>query len=356
MLFDFIALHRDQIVASASAKARTRIAPRPSEAELLHGVPLFLDQFTSRLKRTETEPDVTEISATAALHGGELLAAGLTIGQVVHGYGDICQAVMELAVELDQSITAANFKTLNMCLDVAIAEAVTAYASRHEQQIADRDTKARGFLAHELRNLMNTATLAFEAVRSGNVGVSGSTGQLVATSLVRMSQLVTESLAEVRLEGELYRVERIQLGVMLEEIEIAATMQAKVRDVELAIQPVEAGLEVDGDPTVLASVLMNLIQNACKFSHPHGRITVTTQVIGDRVAIAVADACGGLPAGDPNELFRPYQQRGRDRSGLGLGLAISRKGALAIGGDLTVRDVPGTGCIFTLLVQRSATA
>jgi signal transduction histidine kinase len=355
MLFDFIAQHRDQLVARARDLVRARVAPRPTETELLHGVPLFLDQFTSRLRRTE-DPDVGEISVTAALHGGELLNAGFTIGQVVHGYGDVCQSVMELAVELDVSITPANFKTLNMCLDIAIAEAVTAYSTRREQQIVDRDTEARGFLAHELRNLMNTATLAFEAVRSGSVGVGGSTGQLVATSLVRMSELVTESLAEVRLEGALQRNERIHVARLLEEIEIAAILQAKIREIGLTIEPIAADLEVDGDTAILASILTNLLQNACKFTHKHGRVIVSTKVTEDRVVIAVADACGGLPPGDPNGLFRPYEQRSRDRSGLGLGLAISRKGALALGGDLSVRDVPGTGCIFALTLRRSATA
>ena len=353
MLVDFIAHHHDQLVARAREKVSARVAPRPTDRELMNGVPLFLDQFTSRLRQT-ADPEAAEIGATAALHGGELLEAGFTIGQVVHGYGDICQAVMELAVELDVSITPANFKTLNMCLDVAIAEGVTAYSSRRDQQIADRDIKARGFFAHELRNLMNTATLAFEAVRSGSVGIGGSTGQLVATSLVRMSELVTESLAEVRLEGAPHRTERVHLGQLVEEIEISAALQAKLKEVALAIDPIAADLEVDGDGAIVASILTNLIQNAFKFTPKHGRVSVATRILEQRVAIEVADACGGLPAGDSEALFRPYEQRGRDRSGLGLGLAISREGALAIGGNLTVRDVPGTGCIFTLTLRRSA--
>jgi len=352
MLFNFIARHRDQLVARAREKVRARRVPRPTETELLHGVPLFLDQFTSRLKVTEA-PDVGQISVTAAIHGGELLAAGFTIGQVVHGYGDICQAVMELAVELEISITPANFKILNMCLDIAIAEAVTEYTTRREQQIVDRDTEARGVLAHELRNLMNTATLAFEAVRSGSVGVGGSTGQLVATSLVRMSELVAESVAEVRLAGRMHRADRVRLALLLEEIEITATMQAKTREVALAIDTVAHDLEVEGDGPIIASILTNLTHNACKFTRKHGRVTVSIRVTTDRVAIEVADECGGLPPGEPSDLFHSYEQRGPDRSGLGLGLAISRKGAVAIGGELSVVDVPGVGCIFTLTLRRS---
>jgi signal transduction histidine kinase len=355
MLFEFIAQHRDLLVARARDKVRQRVAPASTELELSHGVPMFLDQFSTRLKLSETQSFST-INSDATIRGGELLAAGFSIGQVVHGYGDICQSVMQLAVELKISVPPKSFKTLNMCLDVAIADAVTEYASRREQQIVDRGVEQLGFLAHELRNLLNTATLAFEAVRSGSVGVGGSTGQLVATSLVRMSELVTKSLAEVRLEAGRSRIEQVHLAPLLEEIEIAATMQAKTRELQLAIEPVPTDLCIDGDPQIVSSILTNLVQNACKFTHKHGRITLSTRVTTDAVAIDVADQCGGLSPGNPEDLFRPYEQRSPDRSGLGLGLAISRKGALAVGGSLTVRDVPGTGCVFTLTLRRSATA
>jgi signal transduction histidine kinase len=354
MLFDFIAQHRDLLVARAREKVRQRVAPAPTELEISHGVPLFLDQFSSRLKLTEDHA-FSEIGADATIHGGELLAAGFTIGQVVHGYGDICQSVMQLAVELQVAVPPQSFKTLNMCLDIAIAGAVTEYSSRREQQIFERGVEHLGFLAHELRNLLNTATLAFEAVRSGSVGVAGSTGQLVATSLVRMSELVTESLAEVRLEAGRPRNERVHVAPLLEEIAIAATMQAKTSELELAIAPVASDLCIDGDAQIAASILTNLVQNACKFTHKHGRITVSTRITIDTIAIDVADECGGLPGGNPEDLFRPYEQRSRDRSGLGLGLAISRKGALALGGTLSVRDLPGQGCVFTLGLRRSAT-
>jgi signal transduction histidine kinase len=68
----------------------------------------------------------------------------------------------------------------------------------------------------------------------------------------------------------------------------------------------------------------------------------------------VEDECGGLPSGDPRALFRPFEQRGRDRTGLGLGLAISHRGVEVSGGVLQVRDIPGTGCIFTVDLPRAA--
>ena len=86
----------------------------------------------------------------------------------IHDYGDVCQAVTELAVELDAPITADEFRTLNRCLDEAMAEAVTEFGRQRELSISDDETERLGFFAHELRNLLSNAMLAFEVLKSGN--------------------------------------------------------------------------------------------------------------------------------------------------------------------------------------------
>lgn len=355
MLSEFIATHREVIVARTRKKVASRTAPHPTDVEIVHGVPLFLDQLAARL-RVDAEPGADQLSASASLHGGELLNAGFTIGQVVQDYGDICQAITELAVEVGPQITNEDFRTLNLCLDIAITDAVTEYARQSERAIMGRGVEHLGFLAHELRNLLNTATLAFDAVQSGSVATGGTTAGLVAKSLASMSDLVSRSLAEVRLEGTVPRTERVPLESLLEEIEIAATFEARNRDVELSIKPAEPGVAVEGDAQILASIITNLVQNACKFTRPRGHVTLGARVTSDRVFVDVADECGGLPPGKAEELFRPYQQRHKNHSGLGLGLAISLKGVRAIGGDLSVRNVPGTGCVFTVELRRSVSA
>jgi len=352
MLHNFITKHRDLVIARTREKVGSRTAPRPTEVEIMHGVPLFLDQLCARL-RTDVERGATQIGVSASLHGGELLSAGLTIGQVVHDYGNICQAITELAVELQSEITIDDFRTLNLCLDIAIAESVTEFARQRELTIIGRGVEQLGFLAHELRNQLNTATLAFEAMCSGSVGVRGSTGSLLGKSLSGMRELVDRSLAEVRLEAAPPHYERILVTELFEEIEIAAAMHAKSRDIQLSITPGEKGLMIEGDSQILSSIVTNLVQNACKFTQPHGHVVLSTRVTSDRVLIDVADECGGLPAGKTEELFRPYEQRGTNRSGLGLGLAISLKGARAIGGDINVQNLPGTGCVFTVDLRRS---
>jgi signal transduction histidine kinase len=70
----------------------------------------------------------------------------------------------------------------------------------------------------------------------------------------------------------------------------------------------------------------------------------------------VADKCGGLPPGKVEEMFRPFTQQGSDKTGVGLGLSISRRSVEANGGVLSVRDMPGDGCVFTIDLPRHATS
>src|SRR4029077_20300046 len=102
-----------------------------------------------------------------------------SIAQVVHDYGDLCQAITELAMDLRVPIATEDFHTLNRCLDNAIASAVTEYARQRQEDELSADVTRRGFLAHELRNHLNSAMLAFQVVRSGRVGVTGSTVEVL---------------------------------------------------------------------------------------------------------------------------------------------------------------------------------
>jgi signal transduction histidine kinase len=111
---------------------------------------------------------------------------------------------------------------------------------------------------------------------------------------------------------------------------------------------------VEGDRQVLAAAVSNLLQNAFKFTRSGGTVTLRTSATQERVLIEVEDECGGLPPGKAEELFEPFEQRGTDRTGIGLGLSICRKAAKASAGELLVRDRPGKGCIFALELPRCA--
>jgi signal transduction histidine kinase len=290
------------------------------------------------------------------MHGNEMLRMGFSVGQVVHDYGDVCQAVTELAFELDARITVDEFHTLNRCLDDAIAQAVTEYERLREQTLVARGTERMGALAHELRNRLSTAMLSFGILKGGSVTIQSSTGALLDRSLKGLNDLIDRSLAEVRLESTVQRRETIRLAEFIEEMEIAAIIEAKARGNQLTVEPVPFDVLFDADRQLLAAAIANLLQNAFKFTHTHGHIWLRTRTTDDRIFIDVEDECGGLPAGQEEALFHPFRQRSTDRSGLGLGLSISSKAVHLNGGDIRVRNLPGKGCIFTIELPRKVGA
>jgi signal transduction histidine kinase len=359
MLHEFLTLHREELIARARQKVATRIAPRLTEEQLEHGVPLFLEQLAETLRReqqTAARPTSADMAHSALLHGGELRRAGFSLGQVVHGYGDVCQEVTALAIELESPISSDEFKTLNRCLDEAIAQAVTEFSRQRDVSVSDRRTERQGFFVHELRNLLSNATLAFEVLKTGTVGVGGSTAAILERNLIALRNLIDRSLDDVRREAGLHRREHVPLAQFLGDVVPAAMIEAKARGLQLTVTPVEPGVVIDVDQQLMTAALANVLQNAFKFTRPGGHIVLRADAATTtgRVLIEVEDECGGLPPGRAEDLFRPFEQRSADRSGLGLGLAIARESVQTNGGEIRARSLPGRGCIFTIDLPRLA--
>jgi len=358
MLHEFIAVNREEIIKRCRAKVATRSLPPPTKAEIDHGVPLFLNQLMHALQlvREGRETLNPEIGKSAVLHGYDLLLQGFTVSQVVHDYGDVCQAITELAVETNAPISADDFRMLNRCLDDAIAGAVTEYGRGRNQSTVDEETargnERLGYLAHEMRNLLNAGIVAFEVLKTGNVGVAGSTGAVLHRSLMGLRDLVGRSLDEVRHSRGVLNLEQFLVSEFIEELAAAATLQTNTYGIKLVVKPVENGVSVEADRQILAAAVGNLLQNASKFTRPHTDVTLRVGASAERVLIEVEDECGGLPGGNADDLFRPFEQRGADRSGLGLGLAFSRWGVEANNGRIYARSLPGKGCIFTVDLPR----
>jgi hypothetical protein len=190
MLADFVVSHRKEIINRCQAKVTKRSSPPPSKDEINHGVPMFLDEMLAEL-RLGLSPN-PEISITAAKHGHDLLKQGFSQSQVVHGYGDVCQAITEMAVELKAPISSDDFRMLNRCLDDAIASAITQYGDERDAATKDRTaregTRMR-VLGEALIVSVSAAEVAFEAIQSGSVGTGGSTGMVLARSLKEIANL-----------------------------------------------------------------------------------------------------------------------------------------------------------------------
>ena len=281
---------------------------------------------------------------------------GFTIKQVVQGYGDVCQVVTELALEHLAPISTKDFRALNACLDTATTEAVSGFEAHRDVTRSAAGSERLGVLAHELRNHVSMAMLSYDLLKRGVVAVNGSTGAVLGRSLGSLHALIDRSLAEVRLECGARNEERVSIHDFLEEVELVASFEADAHGIGLSVQDAEGLATVNVDRQILAAAIGNLVQNACKFTRPSGHITIQSTVMGDRVLLAVADGCGGLPPGKAEALFKPLQQRGSDRTGLGTGLAVTLKAVEISHGALRVENRPGIGCVFTIDLPLAAAA
>lgn len=373
MLHEFLSERREELIERCRIKVSQRSAPKVTQVELEHGIPMFLDQLTKTLRVEQTadpmksrkvsgpsgggEPTLSEIGETAARHGSELLQRGFTVEQVVHDYGDLCQAITDLAFEVKEPIETDEFRTLNRCLDNGIATAVTEYNYRRDFLVAGRQSdllnERLGSFAHELRNLLNTAMLALTVIKAGNVGVGGATGAILDRSLIGLRHLIDRSLNEVRsTAGVPLQHQLFSLWEFVDELRLSASLEANIKLCTLAVSDVESELALDADRDLLLSVVGNLLQNAFKFTAPGTEVSLRAYAVADRILIEVEDRCGELPSGFAEKMFQPFTQAGHDHSGLGLGLTIAKRSVEANDGTLSVRDIPNVGCIFTVNLPR----
>lgn len=212
MLHDFLTSNRELLIERCKEKVARRFEPVAAPGTTDHGVPLFLQQLVETLQEeqsthvrssdSEPTPTHTPIGRAAALHGAELLRRGFSVDQVVHDYGDVCQCVTALAVDQHVSISTDEFRTLNRCLDNAIADAVASFGAARQRSI-DRLTEnlqqRLGDFSEENRRLIDIAAQSLAAIKTGNIGIGGATGALLAHALEELRDLNERALPEMLL-------------------------------------------------------------------------------------------------------------------------------------------------------------
>nr|WP_295998192.1 HAMP domain-containing sensor histidine kinase [Rugamonas sp.] len=375
MMYEFLSEHRAELERRCRAKVTLRPNRAATPRQLDNGIPMFLDQLIRTLeqeKRNRPVPDgaapriahpgadaSAEFDFSSTQHGLDLLDLGYTVDQVVHDYGDLCQAASELAIDCDVTFAVAEFKTLNLCLDNAVASAVLAYNRERDLMLGDQQLSATnerlGCFAHELRNHLGTATLAVTAIKAGNVGLSGATGAVLDRSLVALRNLIDRSLTEVRIGAGMTMQRRVfALNNFIGEVKYSAQLEAQINGCALMVEPVDPQLFINADRDLLFSALGNLLQNAFKFSDNGAQVTLRGYLVGERIRIDVEDNGGGLPEGFSVAAFEPFTQAATNRHGLGLGLSIAQRSVEANDGRLSVVSVKGRGCVFTIDLPRCA--
>lgn len=358
MLSELLAQNREELLHRAGQRLASRAVAPTVEPELVAGLASFLDQLQRSLLIADAhqQPESSALLRTARLRGGDFFRLGLTAARIVEDYGDLCEVVTGFANERQTPISNAEFRTLKLCLDEATAAGVTEYGRLREHAIAAEAAERLGVLAHEMRNLLNTAMLSVSSMKYNNEAIASKSGAILERSLTGLHTLIDRSFAAVRLEVGVRTDEAVSVQAVIEEVVVGASLLAQSKGIPLQVSPGDENVVVVADWQILAAAVTNLLHNAFKFTLPGTPVMLTVRATTTRVLIEVEDECGGLPPGRAGSLLRPFVQRGVDRSGLGLGLSICVKAVQSMNGELRVRDLPGKGCVFTLDLPRQVSA
>jgi two-component system sensor histidine kinase SenX3 len=232
---------------------------------------------------------------------------------------------------------------------VAFARDVT------EARRADR--ARRDFVAnvsHELRTPIGALSLLAETLAAGHDPATvRDLADRVVREADRLARIVDDLLDLSEIESEERRSRsRVGLRDLLRETVEAVSEPARVAGVTVDLADAIPDVELVCDRRQLRSAIVNLLDNAVKYSSAGGRVEVAARAVDQSVAIAVSDQGIGIPARELERIFERFYRvdraRARDTGGTGLGLAIVRHVAQAHGGTVSVRSREGEGSTFTL--------
>jgi PAS domain S-box-containing protein len=241
---------------------------------------------------------------------------------------------------------------------IARAEAEEARERAEEANSAKSAFLAK--MSHELRTPLNAIGGHAELIE---LGVHGSVTAEQASALERIRKnerhllaLINDILDFTKLEAGAVRLDIRDVNVC----DIVATLEPLIgplfnaKGVSYKVERLADKLMARGDAERIVQVCLNLLSNALKATPPGGRVTVSCEKVNDVIAIKVRDTGIGIPGERLETVFSPFTQLGRalnsPETGVGLGLAISRELAGAMGGDVTVESAVNVGSTFTLTI------
>lgn len=228
-------------------------------------------------------------------------------------------------------------------------------------RLSERRADFVSSVTHELRTPLTTFRMYSEMLAGGMVPDEAKRHRYLVTLRVeaeRLSHLVENVLAYARLERGRARgrVEDVTLAEILDRTRGRLADRAGQAGMELVVDSLEGqgGAAVRADTSAVEQILFNLVDNACKYAvrAEDKRIHLAVGEAGGRPCLRVCDHGPGITAAEARRLFRPFSKSARDAAnsapGVGLGLALSRRLAREMGGDLTLEHPPEGGACFVL--------
>ncbi len=352
-LHDLLAAKRVDIMQRWMAQVQGTLAPESMPAvELINHMPQFLGEILAALREdsglTSVGPS-PEDSPSAAGHGEQRLRLGFSLDSVVREYGALRTAIIDTAKAAGVQVTLRELEVVSAATISGIAHAVSEYSRQRDAELMRHANEHFAFIAHELRNPLGSARVAFELLKTkGQVPAEGQAVAALERGLQQVSELINETLQVAQVaSGVALRKQWTTLKMLLEEAEGDAIAEAEAKGVELRLT-VEKDQKVHLDRRLVRSALGNLVRNGVKYPAPGGVVEVRAQIANERAVLEVEDCCGGLPPGKVEEAFAPFVRFDKRQGGFGLGLAIAKQAVDAHGGSIRIQNLPDKGCIFVL--------
>lgn len=352
-LHDVLATRRDEVMRRWHDLVRGILAPESMpQVELIDHLPQFLDEILAALREDVGLSSVgppPERSEIAAGHGHQRLRLGFSLDSVVREYGALRHAIIATARAAGAEIRFAELEVVFDCTITGIAHAVSEYSQQRDANLLRQANEHFAFIAHELRNPLSAASMAFSQLKSKNqLPAEGRAVGALERGLQRTSELIDQTLQIARVaSGVELRKQSTTLRALFDDLEMGAISEAESAGVELRVvlaQDERIALDV----RLLRSAVSNLLRNGIKYTRPGSVVELRGSFANQRLVVEIEDCCGGLEPGKVEAAFAPFVRLDKTQSGFGLGLAIARQAVDAHGGSIRVQNLPGKGCIFVL--------
>lgn len=369
MMYEFLINNRVNLSQRCKEKVLARSGRGATAIQLQNGIPMFLDQLIRTLQiEYNQDPEgsmgisgssdgligFSEVGISAAKHGKALLALGFSIDQVVHDYGDLCQSITDLAVERDAPFRVDEFRTLNRCLDNAIAEAVTEFTYQRELIFLEKHAREMGEcsrdFAHNLRDVLGTASLAFSAVKSGNLSLTGSTGAILERSLLAISKLIEGSLnAGLKQGDEQDILNSFSLEKFVSDVVVATKEAMQTDGFSILVPHIDPDLAVRGIRKILLASVVVFLVGIIDSIGTGAEVKLCAYASGDMVRIDVLDHSGFLSKNITKIVSVPYKVVERESD---VDDFLNNQAIFQCGGVVNVYDVPRVGRVFSIRLPR----
>jgi signal transduction histidine kinase len=358
---DALSTWKNELIECWRSRVQAGVDPAAAPApEIIDTLPPFLDEMIAILRQGVASGQgapAEKAGAIALAHGSQRFHAGFSLGAVIREYGVLRECLVELIRDRAVPHTLDELNIVVAMLNSAVANAAEQFTRERDDAIERESERHFGFIAHELRNPLASALLAANVLQRRPEADRDAVVHRLVRNLSTLRQRVDNSLVSLRIRhlGRTRSVQPVEISLRDVADDVRADLAGDTQERQLTIH-VEGQAVALADPRLIRSAVANLVGNAVKYTRPGGTIRIRIHETPELTSIEVQDECGGLPEGKAEELFAPFTQRSRNRSGFGLGLAITKDAVEAHHGTVQINNLPGRGCVFMISLPRAVSA